>query len=87
MLYLSMKYGCGMRVKTSVTLPEELLADIADVAGPGQNRSAFVEAAVRAYVSQRRRDARDERELAIINANADRLNEEAADVLDFQAVP
>jgi metal-responsive CopG/Arc/MetJ family transcriptional regulator len=72
-----------MRVKTSVTLPQELLSKM-DAIDP--NRSAFIEKATRAYLSaieKRRRDARD---LQIINANARRLNKEAADVLKYQVL-
>ena len=70
-----------MRVKTSVTLPEELLSRIDQVE---PNRSAFVEKASRAYLASLERARRDARDLGIINANADRLNEEAEDALDYQ---
>ena len=70
-----------MRVKTSVTLPEELLSRIDQV---GPNRSAFVEKASRAYLASLERARRDARDLAIINANADRLNEQAAEALEYQ---
>jgi metal-responsive CopG/Arc/MetJ family transcriptional regulator len=70
-----------MRVKISVTLPKELLARIDHMAG---NRSAFLEKASRVYLSRLERARRDAHDLAIINANADRLNAEAADVLEYQ---
>jgi metal-responsive CopG/Arc/MetJ family transcriptional regulator len=70
-----------MRVKTSVSLPEELLTRIARVE---PNRSAFIEKATRVYLAAMERAERDARDLAIINANADYLNAEAADVLEDQ---
>jgi len=70
-----------MRVKTSVTLPAELLAMIDQV---DSNRSAFVEQASRAYLARLRRMERDARDVKIINANAKRLNAEAKDVLGYQ---
>jgi metal-responsive CopG/Arc/MetJ family transcriptional regulator len=70
-----------MRVKISVTLPKDLLTGIDRVA---KNRSAFIEKASRAYLSSLERACRDAHDLAIINANADRLNAEAADVLEYQ---
>ena len=71
-----------MRVKTSVTLPSELLAKIDRV---DANRSAFFERAARAYLSALERSRRDERDLKILNANAGRLNAEAEDALTYQA--
>jgi metal-responsive CopG/Arc/MetJ family transcriptional regulator len=73
-----------MRVKTSVTLPEELLRSLDRVAGGQGNRSRLIEQAVRALLEARARADRDAKEIALINRNADRLNEEAADVLDYQ---
>jgi metal-responsive CopG/Arc/MetJ family transcriptional regulator len=73
-----------MRVKTSVTLPKELLTRIDRI---DSNRSAFVEKASRVYLASLERARRDAHDLAIINANADRLNAEAMDVLEYQAIP
>ncbi len=72
-----------MKVKTSITLSDDLLEAIAQVA-PDQNRSEFIENAVRARISAIRRQGLNARDLAIIDANAERLNAEAADVLEFQ---
>ena len=73
-----------MKVKTSVTLSEDLLEAIDRRAGQFKNRSDLIEAAVRAYIAQMVRDEQNARDLAIINREADRLNEEAADVLAYQ---
>jgi metal-responsive CopG/Arc/MetJ family transcriptional regulator len=71
-----------MRVKTSVTLPKDLLARIDRVE---RNRSAFVEKASRVYLASLERAKRNARDLQILNANADRLNAEAMDALQYQA--
>ena len=73
-----------MKVKTSVTLSEELLSAISAETDQS-NRSAFIEEATWRYLRQRHREARDRREFERINEHADELNEEAFDVLEFQA--
>ena len=73
-----------MKVKTSITLSEDLINAIDEHAGEYKNRSEFIEDAVRAFILhliQRQQDAKD---LEIINRHADRLNREAADVLTYQ---
>lgn len=81
---LSQWYPGGIEVKTSVTLSEALLSAMsADT--EQSNRSAFIEEATWRYLRQRRREARDRSELVRINEHADELNEEAFDVLEFQA--
>ena len=83
-LYLPRKYNHLVRVKTSVTLPDDLLLRI-DRAEP--NRSAFFEKAARKYLYDIDRARRDRGDAAILEKSADRLNEEAADVLEYQALP
>lgn len=78
------EYIGSMKVKTSVTLSENLLKAIDQQAGPSQNRSEFIEAAVWAFIAQLIRNQQNARDLEIINRCADRLNEEAADVLAYQ---
>jgi metal-responsive CopG/Arc/MetJ family transcriptional regulator len=71
-------------VKTSITLPDDLLKriDRAD-----SNRSALIERATRAYLARLERAAQESKDVAIINANAERLNREAKDVLQYQGLP
>jgi len=76
---------CGMRVKTSVTLPEDLLRSLDRAAGGKSNRSRMIEMAVRQLLEARAKADRDARDIEIINRHARRLNDEAADVLDYQA--
>ena len=72
-----------MKVKTSVTLSEELLHAIESEV-QRENRSAFIEQAAWNQLKAIRRKARDRQELAAIDAHAKRLNKEALEVLDFQ---
>ena len=73
-----------MRIKTSITLPEDLLKciDRAD-----SNRSALIERAARAYLARLEKARREAQDAEIINANARRLNREAMDVLEYQGLP
>jgi len=52
-----------------------------------KNRSAVLERAARAYLAQLERQARDKRDIEIIDRIADRLNREAIDTLDYQKLP
>ena len=73
-----------MKTKTSITLPRELLALIDRV---DKNRSAFLERASRAYLALMAKAQREARDRKILDSRAERLNEEALDVLDYQGVP
>lgn len=73
-----------MRVKTSVTLPAELLARLDRV---DKNRSALLERAALAHLAYLDRVERDRRDIEIIRRNAARLNREAQDTLEYQRIP
>lgn len=73
-----------MKVKTSVTLSQELLAEI-DLLPAYHNRSLFLETAAWAYLEHLSYEERERRDLEILNARADYLNAEMADVLLYQA--
>jgi metal-responsive CopG/Arc/MetJ family transcriptional regulator len=74
-----------MKEKTSVTLSKEVLCGIDRVAGSKQSRSAFIEAVLSQYLRDRARAERGARDLAIINRNAEQLNKDALDGLEYQA--
>ena len=74
-----------MKVKTSVTLSQEVLSLIDQNVSGENNRSAFIELAVRTYLELITRNKRDQNDLQIINRLADKLNREAVDVLHYQA--
>jgi metal-responsive CopG/Arc/MetJ family transcriptional regulator len=76
-----------MKMKTSVTLSEDVLKLIDKNARGEKNRSAFIEAAVRAYLNAMGRRRRDQEDLATINRLAEKLNAEAGDVLGYQVEP
>ncbi|MFC1610380.1 hypothetical protein ACFL6C_05435 [Myxococcota bacterium] len=73
-----------MKVKTSITLSSDVVSELDSLAEVVGSRSAVVEIALRAYFGARQRENRDRQELALINANADDLNQEALDVLGYQ---
>ncbi len=74
-----------MKVKTSVTLSQELLALIDQYVEGENNRSAFIELAVKTYLELIKRNKRDQNDLQIINRLSEKLNREAIDVLQYQA--
>ena len=74
-----------MKVKTSVTLSEELLDAIDTYIGEHKNRSDFLERAAWVYLQAEERAERYQRELALIDQNADWLNAEQDDVMLDQA--
>lgn len=74
----------GAKAKASVTIARGLL-DAADaIAGPA-GRSALIERAVRLYLRHLVRNARRERELALLDTHAARLNAAALRALADQA--
>jgi metal-responsive CopG/Arc/MetJ family transcriptional regulator len=73
-----------MKVKTSITLSEDLLGAIDRHQPEFNSRSEFLEAAARSYLVRLARKRAERRDLEIINRHADALNAEAEDVLTFQ---
>ena len=73
------------RVETTVSLPKDLLEQ-ANQINKDEQISDVIEAALREFVKRKMRAERDKRELEIINANSEKLNEEALDVLEYQQV-
>jgi metal-responsive CopG/Arc/MetJ family transcriptional regulator len=74
-----------MKEKTSITLSKDVLKDVDRLAGSKHSRSAFIERVLRRYLRQRAKAALQARDLERINKGAERLNLEAAEVLDYQA--
>ena len=73
-----------MKVWTCIALSEELLKAVDKCAGQREEtRSAFVEAALWAFIERFTRDVQNARDLEIINQRADFLNREARDVLEY----
>jgi metal-responsive CopG/Arc/MetJ family transcriptional regulator len=78
------EYNGGMKLKTSVTLSEDIVKNIDRVSRKGESRSETIERLLRAGLAARARHAVDARDLALINRHADELNAEADDVLIYQ---
>ena len=74
-----------MKEKTSVTLSKEVISGIDRAAGSKHSRSALIEAVLSQYLRDRARAERAARDLAIINRNAEQLNKDALDGLEYQA--
>ena len=75
-----------MKVKTSISLSADLLEALDRVAD-GEPRSTFIETVLREYLRRREREEGDARDLELINAAADRLNAQAAEVMKDQVLP
>jgi len=73
-----------MKTKTSITLSEDLLYRLDRMIGPGGNRSAVMEEALSAYLTDREKQRRDQRDLEILEKDARRLAREARDVIGYQ---
>lgn len=76
-----------MKVKTSITLSEETLEAVDELAAKVGGRSQVIETALREFLARRKRAARDARDLAVLNRDADRLNDEMSDILEYQVEP
>lgn len=76
-----------MKVKISITLSEETLEAVDELAAKVGGRSQVIETALREFLARRKRAARDARDLAVLNRDADRLNDEMSDILEYQVEP
>ena len=75
-----------MKQKTSITLAPDVLEGIDRLAGSEQSRSALIERVLRRYLRERARAAIEARDLERLNAASERLNSEAREVMEYQAV-
>ncbi len=73
------------RIETTISLPKDLFEQANEI-DKDEQIAEVIETALREFVKSKARAARDQRELELINANADKLNEEALDVLEYQQV-
>jgi metal-responsive CopG/Arc/MetJ family transcriptional regulator len=74
-----------MKVKTSITLSEELIHKIDALSGHYGTRSALIERAVQDFLAAEAKRQRETQDLEILNRRAEALNAEAKDVLLYQA--
>ena len=75
----------NMKKKTSITLSDDVLAELERTADSVESRSAYIERVLRSHFRHRAGAALEARDVERISAGADRLNAEMADVLEFQA--
>ena len=73
-----------MKAKTSITLSLPLLVQIDKLIGERASRSAFIEKVLRDHLRETERQAIQQRDMELINANADYFNREMEDVLKDQ---
>ncbi|HEX3474517.1 MAG TPA: ribbon-helix-helix protein, CopG family [Kofleriaceae bacterium] len=72
-----------MKVKASITLADDLLRAVDELAR-SSSRSEVIERALREFFAARARAERDARDLEIMNARADAYNVETADLMTYQ---
>jgi len=73
-----------MKIKTSVTISQELFKVMDEFLDVDKNRSLFLEKAAWSYIAKLRRAQRNARDIEIINQRADYLNAEVLDALSYQ---
>jgi metal-responsive CopG/Arc/MetJ family transcriptional regulator len=76
-----------MKIKTSITLSEDLLETVDNMSVHYKNRSEFIEIALRKAIAQMIREEQDAQDMKIINEHAAQYNAEAEDVLGYQTMP
>jgi metal-responsive CopG/Arc/MetJ family transcriptional regulator len=73
------------KTKTSITLSTAVLAGINRAIGRGGSRSAFIEKVLQDHLRDEARRGIQTRDKRLIDAAHEKLNEEAEDVLRYQA--
>lgn len=76
-------YLGGMKVKTSVSLSQELIEALKQRTSEG-DRSDYIEKALWRFMELQRREERDKRDIELIELHRDELNAEAIDALRYQ---
>lgn len=72
------------RIETTVSLPKDLLEQ-ANQINKGEQISDVIETALRDYVAKESRKELNRRDIEIINENADLINKQVEETLEFQA--
>lgn len=73
-----------MKQKTSITLSEDVMKTVKEAARRGESRSSTIERLLREGLAAQTQRRMDEKDMALLNTHADRLNAEAEDVLEYQ---
>ena len=74
-----------MKIQTSVILSENLLSAIEHLSEKDKTLSDFIETCLQYYIAKLKRFRESEKDIEIINKNADHLNRETQDALQYQA--
>ena len=74
-----------MKVKTSITLSEDVVKRLDRAARKGENRSQAIERLLRERLQAEARKVTEAKDRALIDEHAAELNAEAEDVLTYQA--
>ena len=77
-------YVGGMKIKTSITISDDLLYEIDRRSDDFRSRSEFMETAARNFLRELTRREMEQGDLDIISRRADALNAEAEDALAYQ---
>ncbi len=75
-----------MKTQTTISLEPSLLQQLNHLLGANGHSSLsdLIEELLRSFLAAQSRSAHDQHDLELINQNADRLNEEAEEVLSYQ---
>lgn len=73
-----------MKVKTSITISDDVLHEIDRRSDEFRSRSQFLETAARGFLRELSRREAEQSDRDIIDTRADALNAEAEDVLAYQ---
>lgn len=73
-----------MKTEASIKLSEDVVKAIDERVANTQDRSEFIEAVLWTFLRQTIRQEQEQRDFEILNRHAEELNEEAADVLEYQ---
>ena len=73
-----------MKTKRSITISEDILMSIEQIVGKTNSSSEFIENILRKYLLEKKAKEQQLRDLEILNNNAEYLNQEAKDVLEYQ---
>ena len=73
-----------MKIQTSVMLSENLLSEIEQWSEKDKTLSAFIETGLQYYITKLKRFGGSDKDVEIINKNADYLNRETQDALQYQ---
>ena len=73
-----------MKIKTSITLSPEVLADLDRLVGDGTNRSQLIERAVREFIRNAKRQQRDAADRSTLDAHAEEFSREMEETLGYQ---